>query len=766
MRTRTFWLLALSSVLDGALSAAPLRGATHVESRPQIAACRIGFEGHFKVGFWTPIGVAVSGDVAGRPLRVRATTVDSDGVEVSIIARVATGGKPVDGLWPVLLQAKVGRIDAAVRISLLADDNSVLDQCELSPNEGRDEGHPIRPMSATSELILQLGASAIGLEEAYQKPGDGIGGVDRVCVRLLDVDRLPVEWFGYEAVDVLVLTSADVQVMHRLAGDSLRLAALQKWLELGGRLVIAGGGAQELLAEGGPLAAFAPGRFGEVVRLSETAPLEHFAKSEVPLAAGGTRATMMVPQFADVEGNIEVYAGQRASDLPLLVRTARGLGEVTFVGVDLAASPLKEWPGRKPFLQAVLQPYLAPRDDREAAQSLVARGYNDLSGALRQRMGRSFVGVAPMTFSVVTLLAIAYLLVLGPVDYLIVHRWLQRPGAAWITFPLVVLVFGLAALALGDWRRAGGGVRVNRLELVDIDTVAGQARGTVWATLYSPRAEQFDVALDVESPGNRATPRVNVLVSWWGLPGMGIGGMQSVGTDLDIVGAGYQYGSRSRKPEPLPIGRLSDLSVTGNGLESLVDVPVLTSSTKSLLARWTAPAARLIDAQFADEEGLVEGFIENHSGAPLRNVRLHYNGWAYRLGNLDPGRRIDVGDEFSPRRVKTVVTQDAVGPAPPGQEEGTVFVAERATAEQILNLMMFYEAGGGFGFAQLANDYQPYCDLSRLLELGRAILVADAPTRGSRLADAETGAAVGDAEDKGVVVYRFVLPVSKDASPL
>jgi hypothetical protein len=171
-----------------------------------------------------------------------------------------------------------------------------------------------------------------------------------------------------------------------------------------------------LLAKGAPLAEFVPGRFTELVRLPETAPLEHFARSEVPLAAGSSRTTMMVPQIVDVVGNVEVYAGQRSSDLPLIVRKARGLGEVAFIGVDLAASPMKEWPGRMPLLQAVLRPYVAPRDDREAAQSLVARGYNDLSGALRQRLGRSFTGVAPMTFSVVTLLAIAYLLILGPVD--------------------------------------------------------------------------------------------------------------------------------------------------------------------------------------------------------------------------------------------------------------------------------------------------------------------------------------------------------------
>ena len=55
-----------------------------------------------------------------------------------------------------------------------------------------------------------------------------------------------------------------------------------------------------------------------------------------------------------------------------------------------------------------------------------------------------------------------------------------------------------------------------------------------------------------------------------------------------------------------------------------------------------------------------------------------------------------------------------------------MFAAEQATPKEILNLMMFYDAAGGYGFAHLPNRYQAYCDLSRTLELGRAVLVADA----------------------------------------
>ena len=744
MRNSTARVWATVGVIAGALTSMPnIAAAADREqpSLPQIADCRVGFDGQFKVGFWTPIWVTVAGDVAGQPLHIVASTIDSDGIQTSVSAEVETSRDSVEGLWTVLLYTKIGRIGAPVHVTLVAEDDTVLDRFDLSPNADRNKASTFRALPATGELIVQLGGPALGSHEAHQQQ-ENEDSAARSVVELTDVDALPSDWFGYDGVDLVILDAANNSLVRRLATVERRFAEFQRWIELGGHLVIFCGGdaAQEMLVEGGPLATLAPGELAEVVRLSETGPLEHFAKSDAPIAGSDRRVAISVPRLTNVDGNIEVYAGRRPSYLPLVVRAARGLGEVAFVGVDLNRPPLADWPGRKAFYQEVLRPYVAALDDEAAEQKLVTRGYNDLSGALRQRLGGFFVGVAPITFPVVAVLAIVYLLVLGPVDYFAVNRW-RRPWLAWMTFPLIVLLFGLGALAFADWRRGDAGVRVNRLELVDIDTTTGQARGTFWATLYSPKAEQFDLKLNVDSLAESPDAKFKTLLSWWGLPGVGIGGMSSGTADLAIIDSGYQIA-----PE----------------FDKVDGVPVLTSATKSFLARWTAPAPKLIDAQLIEENELVAGFIENRTGRPLRNLRLLYNGWAYRLGRLEPGRRVELNDEISPRRVKTIVTQEALGPVNQGPNEANVFVADQATTEQILNLMMFFDAAGGYGFAQLGNRYQAYCDLSRLLDMGRAILVADVPNGGSRLVDADSDQALGNDEDPATVVYRFVLKVNKE----
>jgi hypothetical protein len=117
--------------------------------------------------------------------------------------------------------------------------------------------------------------------------------------------------------------------------------------------------------------------------------------------------------------------------------------------------------------------------------------------------------------------------------------------------------------------------------------------------------------------------------------------------------------------------------------------------------------------------------------------------------------------------VKTILTRDSLGGsgAIAAQVEGRVFSTEQATPKQILSVMMFYEAAGGLAFAHLPNRCQANCDLSRQLELGRAVLVADVADAGANLIDQTTGQALDGAVDGPTTVYRFILPVKKPATP-
>jgi hypothetical protein len=773
--------------LVAALTAVAL--AESSDAGPRIVDCRIGWDGQYKVGYWTPMWVDVAGDLPAAT-RVEVTVPDPDGVQSTFTALpTADAARPRDPAGQplsVLLYVKIGRVGSAVNVALVVDGTAVdrvtLEPTARAPGRGRGsfstgsrdvmaespvekdsrprlqhphpgplpkgegdkspfpggEGEILPGLPSTAELMVAIGP--IDLSEAFPNREADRGELVLRTAHLQHVADLPTQWFGYEGVDTLVLSTGDLELSRQLAADRERLAALEQWVRLGGRLIVLWGQhAPELLAEGEPLATLAPGTFVQTVRLTQTSPLEHFSQSEIPVARGDERGEVVAVQLRDVAGRIDAFAGGKPTDLPLVVRAPRGMGELGFVGVDFDTLPLADWQGQTTFLRALLQPYTVASDAANAPQTLVTLGYSDLSGALRQQLGRSFPSVTTVTFPTVALLVIGYLVLLGPVDYFLVRKCGQQHWVAWVTFPLLVVATSGGAYWLAETQK--GGVSVNQLELVDVDLTTGETRGTYWGVLYSPQARRYDLALDVHLPGGRSAAKHQTLLSWLGLPGTGLGGMNAANVDLGIITDGYQFAPK---------------------LDALDAVPLLTSSTKSLLARWTAPVEPLVSAQLAEvADGLLTGTLTNQTGQTLTDARLLYGSWAYRLGDLPSGRPVSVDQSTNTMQVKTLIAHSAHGGAYRlgSDAEREPFLADRASDRELLSVMMFYQAAGGYGFAKLVDQYQSYCDFSRLLDLGRAILVADGPGTGSTLIDQTSGKPLHSNEDQTKVVYRFVLPV-------
>ena len=115
-----------------------------------------------------------------------------------------------------------------------------------------------------------------------------------------------------------------------------------------------GGESRAGVADGGRAAgSFCPGRFTGVLPLRRFGALENFAGTAEPLnSAGSGQAAVNVALLADIRGRIEAFEGNRAEDVPLVVRTAVGFGETTFVAVDLDGPLVGHWRARPEFLAA------------------------------------------------------------------------------------------------------------------------------------------------------------------------------------------------------------------------------------------------------------------------------------------------------------------------------------------------------------------------------------------------------------------------------
>jgi hypothetical protein len=738
------WLAALASLSHAAPAWADDAAAVN-QDRPHIDDCRVGFNGVFKVGYWTPLWVTVSGDAAGQTIEIEVATADSDGVETTISTGVPATDEPPGRTRRVLLYARMGRIGSPIRVALIAD-GSVVDRREVLPGRTLNATRPATSLTATGELIVQIGAAPTGVAEALPDRDSSESGPARRFVVIDAFDDLPTEWFGFESVDALVLPAGDGAIARQLAADAKRFAAVADWVELGGRLILLCGGrtAQDMIADGRPLAPFAPGRFIELGRLPlpQMGALEHFSESNVPIDAAGPGRELSVPLFSSVVGRIDVHGGVRPGDVPLVVRSPRGLGEIMFAALDIDQPPLSDWAGRPALLRALLRPLLPREEAADVSRSLITSGYDDLSGALRERLGQSFAQVRPITFNLVAALAVLYLLTLFPLNYLLVHMVFRRPAAAWLTLPLTMIAFAAAAIGLGATRSASVLPSLNQVELVDIDLASGRTRGTYWACIYSPHASRFDAALDGRQTSPGPEMAADVRLSWHGLPGSGVGGMNAGGAELNIVPASYRF-------------------VEQGDQVALEGVPILNAATKSLTARWTAPAQALLSAELSDEggRGSIAGELVNVSEIRFEDVRLLYGNRAFRLGALDPGQRKLIDGQLRAIGISTLIT----GRAQTARDEGRFALQiERASTAELLDVMMFFAAAGGVDFARLPFRYQADSDLSRQLELGRAVLVAVAPAAGSRLVAGPGGAPLGDeANNTRFTVYRFVLPVDR-----
>jgi len=738
MRTRLDgWNWRLGTLLLTLFAAAPLESGVFAaaDSGPAITECRVGLDGTLKVGHWTPVWVEVAVGTAAKA-RIELTAIDSDGVEVTVAREVASAG-------PNLLYTRVGRLGSSLRLRLLDAEGNIFDRTELAPVNQVDGGGRFTALPSTGTLVLQIGPGDLGLQTVIADPSTSDTATVGVAAQIVDVDALPTDWFGYDAVDVIVIATSEVSFCERLAADKLRFTALQRWLELGGRLVICvGRGAPRLIAADKPLVDLVPGRFSELARLPQTQTLETFAAAREAISRSGAQQSIPVPLLVDIKGRIELHG--RGNDLPILVRSARGFGELTFLGIDPTDEPFGEWSGRTGLVRGVLRPYLPAADTSATSQKLVSLGYDDLVGALRQRIGHSFSGVTVLGFPLVAGLIIGYLLWLGPFDYFFVERVAHRPWVAWLTLPLIILATSFGATVLAGRCKTASGPQLNRAELVDIEVATGLMRGTCWSTLYSPQADRFDVALEPHTPASRPSADIQTLVTWLGLPGRGLGGMHAAGEPIDVTGVGYQSVER---------------------LSRLAGVPLLTAATKSFLAQWVAvpkadstrPAALTAELSL-NEDGFLIGSIRNNTSVTFRDACLLSGQSGYRLGELDPGEQLTVGPELSPQRTRAILAR-RIRRGPAGNQE--TFLADRATAYQLLNVMMFYDALGGAAFAGLPNRYLSRCDLSHLLDLERAILVAG-------VADGSewhtTPATSESTPGKTTTFCRFVIPLTPQPS--
>jgi hypothetical protein len=727
---RLFSLAVLSLVLNALVLLNNGAAAGDPAPLPKVKSIQLGFNNHFKLGCWTPVEVTFDGaDVDSTAEQLDVQAIDGDGVPAWFT------GPPVLGSagQTAISYVRIGRSDPFLKIRLTKLDGTRGKQAEIQP--ALPAGATAQSLPATSEFIVELGAS-IGLQDTVQRLNQN--DFERTSVVTLESQQqLPDRWYGYEGVDLVVIsgTSGLEKSLHGAALD-----ALEVWVRQGGKLMVCcGNEAQHLFGPAAPLARFAPGELVGVINLPAASfgPIEEYVGVEQQRLDA---ASIRVSEWKNLRpaAQIEWPRGGRASDLPLIMRRPLGFGEVTFVSLDLHRPPFTDWASRSKFLERLLVKH-ASRTEQSSALHAANQGkqlgYVDLSGQLRSALDQ-FTDVQLIPFWVIALAVIIYISLLFPLNFWIVTQRLRRPTFAWALFPSTIIVFGLSAYALANYAK-GNGRHVNQLDLVDVDLATGGARGATWFNVFSPQNALCDFRIEpTANVGAVTTPRgendSSCLLSWFGLAGTGLGGMNSVAVNTPLFDNPYTI----------------DMA---HG--SIAQAPLPAWSSKSFVARWEARAGGIEAHLTTSADRRLRGVVVNRLATPLYDCVLLFDRWAYTLEMLVPGKSVSL-DRLEPQTGDTYLTNRRTINA---HDEVPTYDRAGVSVARIVEVMMFHEAAGGPNYTGLVHRYQRFVDLSDQLQFGRAILVGRGPDgaivqlNGQPLANTPA--------NQHTTIYRFVLPV-------
>ncbi len=290
-------------------------------------------------------------------------------------------------------------------------------------------------------------------------------------VAFLDLADLPDVSIAWRALDVLVLD--DVDTSRLTAGQ---LTALRAWLENGGQLVVTGG-------PGGPKTAAA-------------------VADLLPVTVGGVESADDLPALSAFGGvafnapgpytltGSSLRAGElliHQDGLPILAHTPLGLGGVTFLALDPKLAPLAGWRGHAAVWESIAALTSTPGP--------YANGIQD--GYAATQAASSIPGLRLPSVGQLLLFLFVYTLVIGPINFLVLRR-LRRRELAWVTIPVLVLLFS-AITFFTSFRSRGGAVLQNEMSVAYGSVEAERVRTQSIVGLYSPQRGRYDLSLPYDT---------------------------------------------------------------------------------------------------------------------------------------------------------------------------------------------------------------------------------------------------------------------------
>ena len=433
--------------LLGALPASPVAAASPDPATPSglTMAAHVQLQGHVRTGSWFGVAVdlANSGPTVTGELRIAGGT-DSRS-QFSTPVELATGSRkqyvlyalpPAFGGDLTVQLVNGSTLIAKSTVAIALHDSTQLVVGVVSENPGKIVG----------EIDLLPSQSGSTASLVPLKPGD-----------------LPERLQAWAALDRLVWQDTDTTTL-----TPGQLKALTGWVAGGGRLVIVGGTAGPAVLAGLP---------DELLPYRPTSTLDIDPEVLRPMLGGlPAEAAPLTALAGDLaHGRALAMSGDRviAADM------SYGAGTVTVLGFDpttkwIATGNTYDTPLWRRLLPARIGGTVSLTDD-----STITSAVSNLPSLALPPIGGLIV------------LLVGYILLIGPVNYLVLSR-LDRREWAWVTVPALIGVFAIGAFGFGALQR-GSAVIVHEVAIVRGSPGTSQAVAQSYLGIFSPNRATFQL---------------------------------------------------------------------------------------------------------------------------------------------------------------------------------------------------------------------------------------------------------------------------------
>ena len=542
--TRAIRVAVLAAALVVLIAPLPARAASAV----QIDA-RALVGGRYEVGGWLGLSVSLANE--GEPTSgylVAETAIGS----VRRFVEMPAGARKVVMLY---VQPEAFQREVAVRYD--------------EPNGSVNARVDVRVLEQSNNQVVVVGDGTGALRP--QLIGDGkLSGPEPLTLGPSDIPERPEPLGGIAAIV--------------WAGDSSGLneaqrRAIERWVGDGGQLVVIGGGDWQSRTD-----AFADLLPLENLAAVDDVPQDAFAAWSGEAEAPDAAATVSTGDLRD--GAAALIA---ADDGEVLVSMrAIGAGRVILVGTDLATDEFRGWPGATRLWSRLLPTNAALEQFFGGEFPVRQEMENAMSGALSTLPA---LDVPPAELLLVVI--VAYILLIGPISYFVLRR-IDRRELAWVTAPLLVVLFTACSYGIGRTIK-GGDVIVNEISVIRTTSEGGSATVDTFSGIVSPDRSTYDLTVEADA-------LIGQLQRQDGLP------RQASDVEID-------------QGEP---AHLRGLTIPVFGFEA-VRATGIVEHEAALSVEWST------------SDGQVVGTVTNTSDATIEDVAYISTVGGERIGDLAPG---------------------------------------------------------------------------------------------------------------------------------